>query len=51
VWKWQTYMAIVQAIKYMQPGGNSIGRVTYVVTQSIVQDDKYANGVLFHHEF
>jgi hypothetical protein len=44
-------MAIMQAIKYMQPGGKSIGRMRYVVTQSIVQDDKFANGVSFHHEF
>ncbi len=34
----------------MQPGGKSVGRVRYVVRQSIVQDDKYANSVLFHHE-
>jgi hypothetical protein len=40
----------MEEIKEMQPVGKSVGRVRYVVRQSIVKDDKYVNSVLFHNE-
>lgn len=32
VWKWQTYVAITQAIKELHSGGTSAGRVEYAVS-------------------
>jgi hypothetical protein len=32
VWKWQTYVAITQAIKELHSGGTSAGRVEFAVS-------------------